>query len=218
MRFLRLTLLSICCLGILACASSSLGDAGKTVFQYPGGQVSVIKNQPSCFIAIDGVINPDLQKVFTSAIGSAAQQGCAEKMVMIKSHGGDVKTAMEMGKKIRREKMSTDMHGYCESSCALIYIGGLKRYVHLNSSVVENTNLGVHQPASELLFHKCIANNSKSGPIVQEISQYIHQMLSPDAADHMVNWLFATSCQKITYIDAATLLKTGVATTQVDFH
>lgn len=218
MLHLRLALVFLSCLGILSCASSPVEDPGRTAFSYQGGQVSVIKNQSDCFLLIDGNINQALKTAFANAKNSAKQLACNEKMVMIKSHGGDIEVAMDLGRQIRSEKWNTDMHGFCESACALVYIGGVKRFAHLNSQIVENTNLGVHQPASELLFHKCIANDSKSGPIVQQISQYIHQMLSPGAADHLVDWLFATSCQKITYIDASTLLKTGVATTQVDFH
>lgn len=177
-----------------------------------------MKNQSDCFLLIDGNINQALKTTFAKAKKSLKRQSCLEKMVMIKSHGGDLQVAMDLGKQIRSEKWNSDMHGYCESACALVYIGGVKRFAHLNSQIVENTNLGVHQPSSELLFHKCIPKTPSSGPVVQHISQYIHQMLSPGAADHLVDWLFATSCQKITYIDASTLLKTGVATTQVDFH
>lgn len=218
MLFVRLALIFIACLGILSCASSSLEEQGKTVFQYSGGQVSVMKNQSDCFLLIDGNINQALKTAFANAKNSAKQLACDEKMVMIKSHGGDIQVAMDLGRQIRSEKWNTDMHGYCESACALVYIGGVKRFAHLNSKIVENTNLGVHQPSSELLFQKCFPKTPSSGPIVQQISQYIHQMLSPGAADHLVDWLFATSCQKITYIDASVLLKTGVATTQVDFH
>ena len=218
MLYVRLALIFIACLGILSCASSTVEDQGKTVFPYSGGQVSVIKNQSDCFLLMDGDINQALKTTFAKAKKSLKRQSCLEKMVMIKSHGGDLQVAMDLGKQIRSEKWNSDMHGYCESACALVYIGGVKRFAHLNSQIVENTNLGVHQPSSELLFHKCIPKTPSSGPVVQHISQYIHQMLSPGAADHLVDWLFATSCQKITYIDASTLLKTGVATTQVDFH
>ena len=218
MLHLRLALVFLSCLGVLSCASSPVEDPGRTAFSYQGGQVSVIKNQFDCFLLIDGDINQALKTTFAKAKKSLKRQSCLEKMVMIKSHGGDLQVAMDLGKQIRSEKWNSDMHGYCESACVFIYIGGIKRYAHQNSQVVRNTELGVHQPASELLFHKCIANDPKSGPIVQEITQYIHQMLSPDAADHLINWLFATSCQKITYVDVAALLKSGVATTQVDFH
>ena len=218
MLHLRLALVFLSCLGILSCASSPVEDPGRTAFSYQGGQVSVIKNQFDCFLLIDGDINQALKTTFAKAKKNLKRQSCLEKMVMIKSHGGDLQVAMDLGKQIRSEKWNSDMHGYCESACVFIYIGGIKRYAHQNSQVVRNTELGVHQPASELLFHKCIANDPKSGPIVQEITQYIHQMLSPDAADHLINWLFATSCQKITYVDVAALLKSGVATTQVDFH
>ena len=217
MLIIRLAQVITLSIGLLSCTLVPQESANLT-FGYEGGQVSLLHNHQDCFILIDGDINPALKKAFTDAKRSAKKQGCAEKMVMIKSHGGDLEVAMELGRQIRWEKFSTDMHGYCESACVFIYIGGVKRYVHLNSQVVANSHLGVHQPSSELLFHKCIPKTTESGPIVREISQYLHLMLSKEAAAQLSQWIFTTSCQKITYIDAAAMLNVGIATTQVDFH
>lgn len=215
--FIRLAQVIIFSIGLLSCTLAPQESANLT-FRCEGGQVNLLHNRQDCFISIDGNINQALKKAFTDAKNSAKKQGCSEKMVMIKSHGGDLEVAMDLGKQIRWEKMSTDMHGYCESACVFIYIGGVKRYVHLNSQVVANSHLGVHQPSSELLFHKCIPKTTESGPIVQEISQYLNLMLSKEAAAQLSQWIFTTSCQKITYIDAAAILNVGIATTQVDFH
>ncbi len=213
----KLTFLFVLLIGLFSCSSVSNKSSG-TTFQYDGGQVKLLQHGDSCFIYIDGEINQGLNKVFSKARNNIARQSCNEKMVMIKSHGGDLKVAMDIGKQIRWSKFNTDMHGYCESACVFIYVGGIQRYVHLNSQIVENSQLGVHQPASELLFRQCIPKTPQSGPIVQEISQYLHLMLSDNAAHQLSEWLFATSCQKITYIDAASMIAAGLATTKVDFH
>jgi hypothetical protein len=217
MLFIRVAQIIILFISLLSCATAPQESVNMT-FRYEGGQVSLLHNHQDCFILIDGDINQALKRAYSDAKNSANKQGCAEKMVMIKSHGGDLEVAMDLGRQIRWEKFSTDMHGYCESACVFIYIGGVKRYVHLNSQVVENSHLGVHQPSSELLFHKCIPKNPESGPIIQEISQYLHLMLSREAAAQLSQWVFTTSCQKITYIDSAAMLNAGIATTQVDFH
>jgi hypothetical protein len=125
---------------------------------------------------------------------------------------------MRIGKEIRSGKYATDMHGYCESACAFIYIGGVRRFAHQNSRIVDNSKLGVHQPASELLFQQCISNDAKNGPITQSIRQYLALMLPSIAASTLSREMFETSCKRITYIDAGTLLRSGVATEVVDFH
>lgn len=213
----KLTFLFVLLFGISSCSSIS-NKSSSTTFPYDGGQVKLLHHGDSCFIYIDGDINPGLKRAFSDAKNNLARQSCNEKMVMIKSHGGDLKTAMDIGRQIRWGKLNTDMHGYCESACVFIYIGGTQRYVHLNSQVVENSQLGVHQPASELLFHQCIPKTPQSGPIVQEISQYLHLMLTDKAAHQLSEWMFTTSCQKIAYIDAASMIEAGIATTKIDFH
>jgi hypothetical protein len=213
----RCIVVSIACLVLLSCATHPK-EPNDPVYIYDGGRVSVVDDYGDCFISIDGSINPHLEKAFTKAKAYTDSLECIEKIVLIRSNGGDLDSAMRIGKQIRAGKFSTDMHGYCESACAFIYIGGIRRFAHQNSRIVENSKLGVHQPASELLFRKCVVNNPQSGPVIQVIRQYLALMLPSDASAKLSKEMFETSCNHISYIDANGLLRSGIATESVDFH
>ena len=211
-----LIILALC--GFLASCATSKNQEKDPAFAYQGGTVSVVDDYGDCFIAIDGPINAALEKAFAKAKSSLEGLECVEKIVLIKSNGGDIEVAMRIGREIRSGKYATDMHGYCESACAFIYIGGVRRFAHQNSRIVDNSKLGVHQPASELLFQQCIGNDPKNGLITQSIRQYLALMLPPLGASTLSKEMFETSCKRITYIDANTLLRSGIATEVVDFH
>lgn len=63
------------------------------------------------------------------------------KTVYLHSPGGSVRDAIEMARFIRESKMNTVItkHGYCASSCPLVFSGGLKR------TIKNPAALGVHQ-------------------------------------------------------------------------
>lgn len=204
-------------LSILACTVIPVNQKDP-IYLYEGGQVSVVDDYGDCFISIDGAINPSLEKVFAKAKNYLDQQDCVEKIVLITSHGGDVEAAMRIGKEIRSGDYGTDIHQYCESACAFVYIGGLRRLAHLNSRVADNSQLGVHQPASQLLFQQCIGGDPKNGPVTQSIRQYLAMMLPSLGASILSKEMFETSCKRISYIDAKTLLNSGIATESVDLH
>jgi hypothetical protein len=204
-------------LSLFACTTSSQ-KVIEPVFDYDGGRVSVVNDYGDCFISIEGIVNSGLEKPFSDAKKAIELQVCVEKIVVIKSNGGDLEVAMRIGKSIRLGKYATDMHSYCESACVFMYIGGVRRFAHQNSRIAENSRLGVHQPASELLFKQCIGNEPKNGPITQLIRQYLALMLPPIGASKLSNEMFETSCKRISYIDAKTLISSGIATEVVDFH
>ena len=202
---------------ILACTAIPSNEKDP-VYLYEGGRVSVVDDYGDCFISIDGPVNLSLEKAFNKAKAFVDQQVCVEKIVLITSHGGDIEVAMRIGKEIRSGEYGTDIHQYCESACAFIYMGGIRRFAHQNSRIVDDSKLGVHQPSSQLLFQQCINNDPKNGPITQSIRQYLALMLPPLGASTISQELFETSCKRISYLDAKTLLRTGIATENVDFH
>ena len=214
MRFLSVALLS---LALQSCAlqPKQLGDQ---VYPFTGGQVSVVDDYGDCFISIDGPVNKSLEKAFNQAVVQVRQMVCVEKIVMISSHGGDLDMALHIGREIRANEFTTDIHGFCESSCVFIYAGGVRRLAHQNSRISADSRLGVHQPASELLFRQCIQDKDKDPLTIQKITQYLAQMLPKEAANKLSQAMFETPCNQITYLDANTLLRSGIATEKVDFH
>jgi hypothetical protein len=214
---MRLALVLFLSLVLQACATQSklLGDQ---VYPFEGGKVSVVDDFGDCFISIDGPVNKSLEKAFNKALEQVSEMECVEKIVMISSHGGDLDISLHIGREIRVQEFSTDIHGFCESACAFIYAGGIRRFVHQNSLISADSKLGVHQPASELFFRQCIRGKEKDPLTMQKISQYLAQMLPKEAAIKLTQAMFDTPCNQIAYIDANTLLRSGIATEKVDFH
>ncbi len=57
--------------------------------------------------------------------------------VKLESRGGDVYTAIQIGRKLRRNKINTIVTGDCLSACTLIFIGGFQR-------LTEGGTIGFH--------------------------------------------------------------------------
>ena len=77
---------------------------------------------------------------FEEFVASQAETG-GVKTVYLHSPGGSVRDAIEMSRFIRESRMNTVItkHGYCASSCPLVFSGGVKR------TITKPAALGVHQ-------------------------------------------------------------------------
>lgn len=205
------------CLVLASCANQST-QSHSPIYPYDGGQVTSVNMDGDCITFINGAITKSLSTVFSNVLKPANHQACREQVVLIQSHGGDIDVAMHIGQQIRDHKMSTDMHGYCESACAFIFVGGVHRYVHKTSQEQADSRLGVHQPASELLFHRCIPSETDDPRVMQRITQYLFHMLPGAGAEDLKNLLFETSCHQIAYLDATALLQMHIATENIAVH
>ena len=214
---MRVALTFVICVALQSCAIKTK-VAGDAVYSFESGKISVVDDYGDCFISIDGPINKSLEKAFHQAIIHVRSMGCVEKIALITSHGGDLDVALHVGREIRANELSTDIHEYCESSCAFLYIAGVRRFAHQGSLISADSSLGVHQPASSLLFRQCIQDRDKYPIQAQRISQYLAQMLPPEARKVLSNAIYETPCNQISYLDANSLLRSGIATEKVDIH
>ena len=196
---------------LVACAQVKPIDSNQT-YAYTGGQISVINDERLCYMKLQGKIVPAMKGAFSQALSNLNQRACAEKILILSSHGGDLATAIEVGTQIRDAQLTTDMHGYCESACSFLYIAGAKRMVHADVSIQQECKLGVHQPTSELFLCQCIDLPKTSPLVVQKIKNYFAQMLSEQAREVLYQDMFATSCKQMAYLDVQYLLKNGIAT------
>jgi hypothetical protein len=85
-----------------------------------------------------GMIEPGIAKIFAAEV---EKRGGYIKTVVLRSPGGSVPDAMEMGRLIRARKFSTEVESgrYCASSCPLVFAGGVERRAG------ERASIGVHQ-------------------------------------------------------------------------
>ena len=193
------------------CVSTEKADIDR-IYQYDGGEVVVIDDYGDCYLSIDGVITKSLEPAINQALNNLNQRECVEKIVLITSPGGDLDVAIHIGKELRAAKLSTQVHGACESACTFIFIGGVRRIVQMHSASSKDSKFGVHQPASETFFHQCISSAKVDPQTIQKIRSYLALMLPKDGARVMYESMFKTQCMSMDYLDVNQLLKSGIAT------
>lgn len=207
----RIYLLATILTFITGCANIENISADR-IYKYDGGEVVVLDDYGDCYLSIEGVITKSLEPTINQALRNLEQRQCVEKVVLITSTGGDLDTAIHIGKELREAKLATQVHGTCESACAFIFIGGTRRIVQVNSLSSKASKLGIHQPASEMLFHQCI-NSTQINPLtIQKIRSYLALMLPKDSAKTLFEEMFNVPCTKMGYLDASQLLNSGIAT------
>lgn len=109
------------------------------------GYVGAIPDNWLPRIIIDGQILPGDEKRFTSALNKAKEDDSdwdRYRTLLLNSEGGDVVTAMAIGRMVRQAQMVTAVHeqSVCASACTLILAGGVRRYAR------NETKLGLHRP------------------------------------------------------------------------
>jgi hypothetical protein len=192
-------------------------DLTDQLYRYPGGSITVIDDYGDCYLSLRGKITPELESVMNRALENLANRECVETIVFIRSLGGDLATAMHIGRELRSAGVSTDIHQYCDSACSFLYIGGSRRLAHLDSNINRKSKLGVHQPSSNLFFGRCISE-SDDPMTVGQIKNYLATMLPTEAAHFFYKAMFGESCKTMGYLNAETMLKMGIATDGVDHH
>jgi hypothetical protein len=202
--------------GMLSCATGEDGLADQ-LYRYSGGSLTVIDDYGDCYLSLRGKITPALEPVMNRALQNLASRECVETIVIIRSLGGDLATAMHIGRELRSAGVSTDIHQYCDSACSFLYIGGARRLAHLDSNINRKSKLGIHQPSSDLFFGRCISE-SDDPMTVGQIKSYLATMLPDEAAQFFYKAMFSESCKTIGYLNAETMLKMGIATDGVDHH
>ncbi len=103
------------------------------------------RNSP--FVVIRGEIEPGDEEAFLNLILRRHRLGVAHSAVILDSPGGDLVTAMRIGRMIRELRLSTyigwptaDMrNSQCSSACVFIFAGGVKRSW-------KSGEVGLHRP------------------------------------------------------------------------
>lgn len=96
-------------------------------------------------IVIDGPISPGDDKRFSTVLNEARGKNTdweRYRTLLLNSEGGDVATAMSIGRIVRQAQIVTAVHerSVCASACILILSGGVWRYAR------DETRLGLHRP------------------------------------------------------------------------
>ena len=207
-RNLQLAIVSVM---LLACSSSPIVQ-GNQRYSFSEGSISVMDESGLCYMSLQGKVTAGMQKSFKLALKDINQRVCDEKIMILTSHGGDMDVALEIGSQIRQAQFTTDMHGYCDSACAFLYIAGSKRLVHASSNQNQECKLGVHQPTNEAILCQCIDLTEGNPLVIRKIKNYFSKMLAKKSWEALYQELFTTSCKEISYLNTQFLLQNGIAT------
>ena len=115
-------------------------------------------------------------------------------VVNISSDGGDIKTAISIGKLLRQYEARVTSDGRCLSACVFVLIGGVDRSVTTDAS--RGVGIGLHRP-----YFGSLAPDLSSAEISQkreqlrsEISRYIREM---NLTDRLLDLMEAVPPEKM---------------------
>jgi hypothetical protein len=111
------------------------------------------------------------------------RSGFRWSVIRVFTDGGDVETALKMGRIIRQNDLSVIVSevGYCRSACAFLLAGAVNRFVY--------GEVAIHRPYFSQLAQGLIPQqvDSKYKKLVQVISAYVQEMNVPQSlADAML--------------------------------
>jgi hypothetical protein len=198
-------------LSLLACAPAEVNQNDHTHF-YDGGQLSAYINQEQCILLLNGEINSDLERLIGLALAELSAKQCKQKIVLLQSHGGDVHSAMQIGRLLRKNQIITHINEVCDSACGLVFIGGSQRTVSLAASYKDGSRIGIHQVKSFSGLRHCLATREVNPLLLGEIKSYLRTMLPKEGADFYYRALMTAPCVGMEYLSADFLLKKGIAT------
>lgn len=103
---------------------------------------TVVHRAEQVVVSIQGEIKAGDERLVADFLSILRSDGHA--WVYLKSKGGDVQTSMAIGRVLRRHDAAASVQSECLSSCVLILIGAVDRYV--TTSARHGWGVGIHRP------------------------------------------------------------------------
>ena len=154
-------------------------------------------------ITLSGTITTDDLKHFITFSQMARKEGMPYTVVL-NSLGGDVETAISMGRIVRQEDVIVGVYGNdkCVSSCVFVLAGGKSRIVNGRARV------GIHRPFSPIdMQTTTLQQRQKYERLEKEVKSYLREMNIPtELYDHMVR----IPPEKVKYLSEAELQRYGL--------
>lgn len=115
-------------------AAGGMSEVGKSP---PATRIFMAEESPEPVYVVRGDIEPGADDVFEAVI--AARKG---GWLVLASEGGDVSSAIWLGRMVRRHGIKTYVptNGVCLSACAMVWAAGAERWV------ANGARLGFHRP------------------------------------------------------------------------
>ncbi len=179
---------------------------------YHDGQVASFTEQDDCFLSITGEVNSQLERLMRHSLDELSKKDCSSRVVLLQSHGGDIKSAMAIGQMIRGHQITTHIHGYCDSACGFVCIIGVQRTVSLDTVSERGSELGFHQPKPLGGLRHCLGESHINPLLLNSVKSYLRSMLPKEGADAYYQELMSSPCRGMDYLNATLLLEKGIAT------
>jgi ATP-dependent protease ClpP protease subunit len=137
-------------------------------------------------VTIDGDIGPNDFAVFKAKTSPLSQA-----VVVIRSNGGKVLPAIQIGEMVRMKGFATYVGEYCLSACALLWLGGTQRYMAATAQI------GFHAAYNET-GHEIGMANAVVGAYLTKIGlPYEAVMYATVAAPNSMKYLTAADAKRV---------------------
>lgn len=135
-----------CALALISALSVTCAYAGEFQFSSWDGDEG-----KGCLLKYSGTISA--KDVGTFKVYMKKIEDCivTNRQLQVTSNGGDLASALEIGRLIRSHLVQRSTWDYCYSSCVIILAGGVRRFpmVILPGGVPGPAKLGIHRPFTE---------------------------------------------------------------------
>jgi ATP-dependent protease ClpP protease subunit len=174
-------------------------DGGRFVFREAVGA--------TCLIGLQGRVTLDTSRTFAQVVERARSTGCSDPIILLESPGGNLGEGTELGVLVRRFKWTTAVRGSCASSCALIFLGGVKRQLF-----GPNARIGLHQASRKnpLSAHPTCFTSPQDD--ANRAKLLYLKLMVPQQAEGIFERSMKTTCRSIDWMEGVEALKMGVAT------
>ena len=137
------------------------------LFSSPVGamDMKVVGNQLVLSGAVDGLDYQKFLRMLTPSV---------QMVVLSNSPGGDLRSGLDIAREIRSRGLPTVASGFCQSSCANIFLGGRERFLANNSSY-----LGFH---GNYQTRRTVPSSARIG----ELKVFYSEMTGGKLSDEMV--------------------------------
>lgn len=200
---------------ILMSGASSLGFADVAYVPYPVKETGTITDEPH--IRIYGEIKKGDEEKIKSIIDNHKDQMIKRFkliIVVLDSQGGDIGTAMRIGRRLREANAWTivDMNDKCSSSCVLLLASGVRR------DVFSGAQIGLHRPRFD---HEYFAGLTRSeseslyNSLIDGINSYF---LSMNVSERILSDMLKAPSWEIDYRNREYAEEVGLIGFDPSFH
>ena len=154
-----------------------------------------------CSFFLEGKIGPDDVAIFKQSLEKAGSNGSL--MLYLNSEGGDLTTALEIGRLVRRWPKSAVLvvqDSNCFSACVFVLAGGLHRVVH--------GKVGIHRPFSSTTNSNTYESSQKTfRTLEQSAKAFLKDMNVPTS---LYDEMMSVPPQKLRLLTEQELARFGI--------